>query len=196
LTLIPEMTTPRVRFLSIILCALAACSKATAPTRFPAPLHDVEDTAKYPLEAAGFEREQIIAFAPGLDHTSTAYGYLADDLQIAATIEFTPRESAASDLAERFQTEKTKAVEHWPGARLRGEDAVVLEKKGVEYAARKATYEFEAMFRGQRQQLYAEVFVWSAGESWVSLRSMAPSWQRKKASAKNRELLGAIDWSA
>lgn len=191
------MTTSRTLLASAVVALVSACAATpTEPTKFPAPITKMIGPEAFPFEAAGFERGEIIAYAPGRKHISAEYSLLAEDLQIAVTIDFVPHEEGKSDLAERLTAEKVEIEKYYLGARWVKEEEVVLEKKGVSATARKAGYEFVGMFRGQRQQVYAELYLWSHQDRWVKLRSMAPSWQRKKLTAKSLELLEAVDWTS
>jgi hypothetical protein len=186
----------RMLFTAAALAVVAACASTAEPTKFPAPVTKLVSTETFPTEAGGFERGEVIAYAEGMKHLSAEYSLLADGLQIAATIDFTPHEAGKTDLAEQFKEEKVAIEKYYLGARWQKQEEIQLEKKGSSYKALKAGYEFEGMFRGQRQQVYAELILWSQGDRWVKLRIMAPSWQRKKLAPKGAELLDAVDWSS
>ena len=192
----PRMPIVRMLFTTAALAVLAACASTAEPTVFPAPVTKLVGAETFPTEAGGFERGEVIAYAPGMKQLSAEYSLLADGLQIAATIDFTPHEAGKTDLAERFKEEKVAVEKYYLGARWQKQEEIQLEKKGVSYKALRAGYEFEGMFRGQRQQVYAELTLWSQGDRWVKLRIMAPSWQRKKLAAKSSELLDGVDWSS
>ncbi|MGH7805168.1 MAG: hypothetical protein ACREQJ_12550 [Candidatus Binatia bacterium] len=190
------MSTARAILLAATLALFAGCPSAKMATTFPAPVTKLVSAETFPEEAAGFERGEVFAYAADMKQLSAEYSLLADDLQIAATLDFLPHEAGKTDLGERLKLEKVDVGKFYVGARFLNEEDVVLEKKGVSYPARRLAYEFEGMFRGQRQQLRGELYLWSHQDRWLKLRAMAPSWQRKKMTAKNLELLQAIDWSS
>ena len=167
----------------------------TAPGGYPARIEGIGDSPNYPLRAAGFERAEIIAYAPGMRHLSTAYNLLTPETQIAATIYLVPHDSTTPVIAERYRAEKAAIEAYHPGAKLLEEKEVALEKNGVQYKALKAAYELEGIFMHQRQQLYSEVLLWSHKDRYVKLRATAPAAQRATAAAKNLELLGAVNWA-
>ena len=190
------MPIARTLFTVSALAVLAACASTAMPTKFPAPVTKLVSAETFPPEAGGFERGEIFAYAADMKQLSAEYSLLADGLQIAATIDFMPHEAGKTDLVERFKEEKVAVEKYYLGARWQKQEEIQLEKKGTTYKALKAGYEFEGMFRGQRQQVYAELLVWSHGDRWVKLRIMAPSWQRKKLAPKASELLADVDWTA
>lgn len=182
--------------IAIITLTLAGCpGPGVSPTRYPVRVDGIGDSPNYPLKAAGFERAEIMSFAPGMTDVSTAYNLLSPDIQIAATIYRSSKVGRAPDMATQFQAEK-KQIEHYhPGAQLLEEKSITLEKNGQTYPALKASYQYGGTFMHRPQTVYSELVYWSHGKNYLKLRSTAPIAQREKAEGKNMELLNAVNWA-
>ena len=89
-------------FLSIyIVLTFGACPHGGGG--YPAEIRGIGDSPNYPLEAAGFQRAEMMTYAPGLTNISTAYNLLSPDIQIAATIySYKKGDTNKLDSATRF----------------------------------------------------------------------------------------------
>jgi hypothetical protein len=76
--------------IAIVAIALGACQTGggVKETRYPAEIRGIGDSPNYPLVAAGFNRAEIMTYAPGMVDISTAYNLVSPEVQIAATIYF------------------------------------------------------------------------------------------------------------
>ncbi|WPC05717.1 hypothetical protein SBP02_02860 [Pseudomonas benzenivorans] len=175
---------------------LTGCPQvSTVDSGYPAEITMIGESPNYPMEAAGFQRAEVIAYAPGMMHMSTAYNLRSPEVQVAATIYIVPHEAAVPDFSGRFDAEKSTIEDYHPGAILVEQEEVELVKNGKRYAARKAAYEFSGVFDFREQKLYSEVVLLSHKGSYVKLRSTSPAAQRAAARQKNMDLLEAVNWA-
>jgi hypothetical protein len=180
-----------------IVLVLAACQTGggVKETRYPAEIRGIEDSPNYPLVAAGFNRAEIMSFAPGMTDISTAYNLLTPEVQIAATIYRSSKNGRAPNLSDQYLAEKHNIEKYHSGAELISEEDISLEKNGNTYSAKRASYRFGGKFMHKQQVVYSELVLLSHGDKYIKLRSTAPIAQKEKARDKNMELLNVVDWA-
>ena len=76
-------------------------------TSYPAEIKGIGESPNYPLKAAGFDRAEIVTYAPDMTNISTAYNYLRSDAQIAATIYMYKKGILEISASQQFEAEKT-----------------------------------------------------------------------------------------
>ena len=186
----------RIIIIAAITIGLVACQTGgVKETRYPAEIHDIGESPNYPLVAAGFNRAEIMTYAPGMTDISTAYNLLTPDVQIAATIYRSSKNGRAPNLSDQLSAEKFQIDKYHPGAELMGEEVLTLEKNGQTYSAQKASYRYNGVFMRKQQVVYSELVLWSHKDKYIKLRSTAPIAQKEKASQKNIELLRVVNWA-
>lgn len=186
---------------------LAGCPRPGGPNSVANILNEND----YPLQAAGFHRDQIINYdeiagveSPGaaLSDVSVGYNMLTPETQIASTIYITHAPTVFPDLLDQrdpvrvvYEWHKSAISKRHPGAELRGETTETMTKSGNVYTVRVAAYRYEDKFMGKRQTVYSVLLVWRHGENIVKLRSTAPYAQGQQLRLHNLRLLDAVNWT-
>jgi hypothetical protein len=182
----------------ILVCALFLISLTGCQLPgggYPAEIQGVGESPNYPLKAAGFDRAEILTYAPGMINISTAYNCTMPDVQIAATIYVYKKGDSAISVSQQFEAEKANIGKYHLGAVLLNEGAEVFNKNGKDIPALKAQYEFEGGVRQTKQTLYSEIMLIEYGDNFIKLRSTAPKSQMDVAAKKNLELMNAVHWA-
>ena len=164
-------------------------------TRYPAEIKGIGESPNYPLKAAGFDRAEIMTYAPGMTNISTAYNYLAPWAQIAATIYVKKKGDSQIDVKQQFEAEKANIEKYHPGAKLLKEGDEIFIKNGKELSALKAQYEFDSVFMHRPQKVYSELMLIEYEGKYIKLRSTSPKAQKDVASKKNTELMNVVNWA-
>ncbi len=188
------------RVVWFLLCAgmtfAAAGCPAPGVNRYPMEVSGTVNSADYPLQAAGFEREKIISYAPGNFDVSVGYNMLTPEAQIANTIYVISGAAKGGTPEDHFNQSKAFLEQYHAGAKLLAEDTVALTKGGRSFTAQRAIYRYEDRFMGARQPLYSVLMVWRSGDDFVKLRSTTPIAQRHLSESNNLNLLNAVNWTA
>ena len=178
--------------LFLVLLLVTGCP---SPLKYPAIISGLGESSTYPLNAAGFERGELVMYEPGMRNISIAYNLLSPDAQIAATIYVYKYGGIAPSLQNQFVNEKHQ-IENYHSPKLLYEKPIILYKNGQEYHALKAAYEYEQIFMHKPQTtVYSELILLLNGKDFVKLRSTSPISQQEIAIEKNLELLNAVDWT-
>ena len=164
-------------------------------THYPAEIQGIGDSPNFPLVAAGFERAEMMTYAPGMTDISIAYNLISPEVQIAATIYFFSKNSGFPNLSDQLLAEKQNIERYHPDAELIGEEVINLEKNGNSYSANKVSYRFNDKFMRRQQVVYSELTLWNHGNKYIKLRSTTPISQKERARDKNMELLRAVNWA-
>ncbi len=181
-------------FLSL---AIAGC-QTTGGVRqggYPAEIKGIGESQNYPLKAAGFDRAEIMTYAPGMTNISTAYNYLGAEAQIATTIYVYKKGEAQVSVNQQFDAEKANIERYHPGARLIETGKETFLKNGIELNALTAKYEFEGIFMHKPQLVYSELMLIEFKDEFIKLRSTSPRNQSSIASKKNLELMNVVNWA-
>ena len=183
--------------ISVIALALTAFLTGAdiRETHYPAEIRGIGDSPNFPLVAAGFERAEMMTYAPGMTDISIGYNLLSPDVQIAATIYFSGKNSGFPNLSDQLLAEKQNIERYHPDAQLIGEEVINLEKNGNSYSANKVSYRFNDKFMRRQQVVYSELILWTHGNKYIKLRSTTPISQKERARDKNMELLRAVNWA-
>ena len=182
---------------ALFLASLSGCQTTgdEKETRYPAEIKGIGESPNYPLKAAGFDRAEIITYAPDMTNISTAYNYLQSDAQIAATIYVYKKGILKISASQQFEAEKTNIEKYHPGAMLIMSGKKSFIKDGKELPALTAQYEYDGVFMSKPQALYSELMLIEYGGKFIKLRSTTPKFQRTIASKKNLELMNAVNWA-
>ena len=164
-------------------------------TKYPARLEGIGESPNYPLQAAGFDRAEIMTYEPGMTNISTAYNYRTPTTQIAATIYRYKKMSLDQKLGKQFELEKATIEKIHHSAKLLYEDQDSFRKQGKEFVAFKASYEFEGLFMKETRLIYSELILIDIGYTFIKLRSSAPISQKEVAAKKNIELMNVVNWA-
>ena len=149
----------------------------------------------FPPAIGDFKRVEIVRYdETGLD-MSAGYNFESPDLNIVATVYVYPApslrsfgspadvvQSARAKLCgDEFKRRQREVMAFHPDARLVSEEAVGRPQAGPAVEGRKASYEFDAAFRGRRQSLHSELYVycfiadkWAFEYRFTSQRSPDP----------------------
>lgn len=189
----------------LVLWAVLALTLAGAPeagaARYPQKITGVPDSSEYPLRAAGFERTGFYRYQPGDADISVGYNMFTPETNIVSTIYITngsvfPGLLREDDpVAALFNDYKTSTAQYHAGARLLGEDSVVLKKNGKNYKALRVFFQYEADFMSKRQPVFSVMMLWRNGDDFIKLRSTMPIAQRDQWETRNMDLLDAVDWT-
>lgn len=194
----------RLALFAALAIVLAGCSRLAM---YPREITDYGETANYPLEAAGLEREYIREFSPDGNHVEIGYGLYQFDsapyVQISATIHIKRAGGAAMDSVKgRFDAARRRIEQSRLGVEQLENRSLVLAKNGRSYFALKAAYRTEGYsylivgaIIGPQHPWYVELIVWRHEDRIISLESYARLDNRDIAQAKNLELLDAVNWT-
>lgn len=164
-------------------------------TRYPAEIKGIGESPNYPLRAAGFDRAEIMTYAPGMTNISTAYNHLAPEAQIAATIYVYKKDGSGVGVNQQYEAEKTNIEKYHSGAKLLNEAEETFIKNEKELTAYKAQYEFDGVFMHRQQRVYSELMLIEHEGKYIKLRSTAPKAQKDIAAKKNLELMNVVNWA-
>jgi hypothetical protein len=159
----------------------------------PRVLADYGESPHYPRQAAGFTRQQTVAYTPGVSNTSTSYEIETPALRVLATIYEYP--NPGGQPIDRFASELAALERSHPGAERLFTREATLNKAGRQHAALYAGYAYDASVLGARQRVYSEIIVAEVGPKLVKFRMTTPLAQREPAIAALRELIAAVDWA-
>jgi len=189
----------QVRNLVIVFLAIGLASCQTGggvkQAQYPAEVRGIGDSPNYPLVAAGFNRAEVMTYAPGMTDISTAYNIVTPEAQIASTIYRSSKNGRAQNLTDQYTAEKAQIEKYHPGSELIDEEIITLNKKGKMYSAKKASFRYNANFMRQQQVVYSELVLLSHEDKYIKLRSTTPIIQERIARKKNMELLNAVNWA-
>lgn len=189
----------------LMLCAGLAFALAGVPgagaERYPEKVTGVPDSPEYPLRAAGFKRIGIYRYRPGDADISIGYNMFTPETKIVSTIYITNASVYPGVLREDdpvaivFNDYKASVIQYHSGARLLGEDSVVLMKNGKKYKALRAFFQYDSDFMSNRQPVFSVMMLWRIGDDFIKLRSTMPIAQRDQWESNNMDLLNAVDWT-
>jgi len=178
---------------------------------YPKYITDVGESADYPLSAAGFERRSIIRHTWFSQDVSVYYDFCKDtdaEFKDIWAILRTRRISGPDDtLQARLEAEKAILLEQDPSPEGANQEPITLLKDGRSYAALKWSQVGKGYsacrFRFSRAEgyfelpvpRYIELIVWRHDDRILSLTSYANPENQDIASAKNLELLDAVNWT-
>ena len=193
------------RAVLLLLCAgltlvLAGC-QGSGVGQYPMEISDIADTADFPLRAAGFERYRILRYEPGDADISVGYNMSTPEAQIVSTIYmsdtsvFPEMLEESNPVAALFSAAKAYIEDYHAGARLLGEDSMVLEKNGHQYNALRAFFRYDEDFMSKQQPVYSVLMIWRNGDDFIKLRSTMPFTQRTLWETNNINLLDAVNWT-
>lgn len=196
------------------LCAALVLLLAGCPSN-PEYITDV-DEADYPLSAAGFDRGSIISNTPGGGNLSVYYSlceWVGDDRIDNGAILRITRVTGLRDSAQaRFEAAKADLLKRDPNAERLNDGTVTLTKNGEDHAALKASYRSlgiswcfpnSDLLAGQGLTFslpvpvprYIELIVWRHEDRVLAFHGSADPKNQDIASAKNLELLDAVNWT-
>jgi len=195
----------RVLSFAALAFVLAGCS-ALEP--YPRAVTDIGESADYPLEAAGFRRSWIAEISAEIPDVEINYRLCQFDsapyTEIVSNIRMTRANGPADSAKSRFDAAKKTIEQSRFGVEQLENRSLVLKKNGRNYFALKAAYStrgysfciFSDLIVGEPIPLYVELIVWRHEDRLITLDSTAPLGNRDIASAKNLELLDAVNWTA
>jgi hypothetical protein len=192
------------------ICAALALSLAgcAGTVSHPGGVGGVGESGDYPLEAAGFRKLGVYSLSLQTSSASVQYRLCSTGspydpfVEILATIRIT-RVTVAAHSARAALDEAKVAIEQSRfGGELLDEGAFILTKNGERYVALKAAYStarysqcLVGVVLGFPQPRYVELIVWRHEDRIMTLQSNARLENRNAASAKNLELLDAVNWT-
>lgn len=172
------------RIAALCLLCLAAAPMTARAQSGPGPIEvpDVYVNAAsgmtFPLAVGEFKRSGLFRFDRDERDVSAGYNLLTETSGIVATVYVYPApplraggrtaEARAKACQGELDRRKQEIYSYRPGAVLISEKDVTLPQGGKVYPGKLATFEFEAPFRGERQALHSELYVFCyVAESWA-----------------------------
>jgi len=163
----------------------------------------------FPASVGEFRRTSVHSYDSKALDVSAGYDLVAASRAIAATVYVYPATRIISILSpadvvaltralaanQEFETRKQEILRSHPGARLIAERNVPPPLDSIPLLGRMATFEFEDVFAGQRQDLHSDLYLFSyVGEKWmVKYRFTYPS--SADASREIDDFIRAVPWN-
>ena len=182
-------------FKIVVVCLALLITGCTTPqqdTNYPAEITGIGDSSTYPIMAAGFQRGKTWTYAPGMTNISTGYNMYSSQNHIASTIYLYP---ATTTLDVMFEAEKQNIVNAHNDAKVGGTKEFTLSKNGKDYRALEVTFQYKSDFMGRQQDVFSQLVLWQHKEKFIKLRSTSPLSEGESTLAKNKALLGAVNWA-
>jgi hypothetical protein len=191
--------TVRVLWFAALAPVLAGC--------YPRYISDIGESPDYPLLAAGFERGQVITHTPGSRDVSIYYRFCeveeGEVIEVVAILRNKRATGRQGSVQAALEAEKATLLGMDPELVPLGQETVTLRKNGREYAALKASFLglgsswcFEPMrIFAPSVPRYIELIIWRHQDRLLILRSSTKPEHPDIASAKNLELLEAVNWT-
>lgn len=166
-----------------LLCLIAAPMGAHAqsgpgPIDVPGVYVNAASGMAFPLAVGEFKRSGLYRFDRDERDVSAGYNLLTETSGIVATVYVYPSpplpagsrtdEARAKACQGELDRRKQEVYSYHPGAVLIAEKDVTLPQGGKVHPGKLAIFEFEASFRGERQALHSELYVFCyVAESWA-----------------------------
>lgn len=142
---------------------------------YPPEIEDPAAIARFPARIAGFERDSVVAYAPGLSNLSGNYSFSLGDLAWSATWYQYPAEPDFPSLETAFETTLQSIIRYHPGTRLLEKAETGLGRGTEKRHAYRAALQIPIRGSPPEGPFYSELWMWSQNGELRKLRVSGPA---------------------
>ena len=183
--MMPRMRKP------ILLTALALLMVGGNAASAPRVLPEFQEFDRFPAQAAGYTRGEIVEYAPAMSMYSVAYNRFDNEVQSAVTLYIKPR---TPDIPRQIKDEEAAITTAHVGARVTSRESIVITQGDVSFEATLIRFEFDDVFANKRQRVSSLLLLSFQPDATFKVRATAPGGQAEVAGRAMLSLLERIRW--
>jgi hypothetical protein len=175
----------------ILLTVLACLTVSEYTVGAPRVLPEFKEFDRFPAQAAGYTRGEVVEYAPSMAMYSIAYNRFDNEVQSAVTIYIKPK---TPDVAQQIQGEESAITAAHVGARVTSRESIVIKQGDASFEATVIRFEFEDVFARNRQAVSSLLLLSFQPDATFKVRATAPAGQSQDAEHAMLKLLENIRW--